>query len=202
MHPVDLVLGALALDRAAFEALLAAEAMHLRTGTLVTFFAGLSIAIGQSVALFALQVSPRRFAASLLVQAVLFVASFFAWAVSVWWVARVGFDAARPLRDVIAVVGLAHAPQLLGFLVLTPYFGAPLQNLLSAWTLVATLVGTAVLFSLDLRASALVVAGGWLLTLLGQRTFGRPLVRLGRRVRLLVVGAGPTARPTSRPRPR
>ncbi len=192
---IDLVMGALALDRGAFAALTEPGRDAARIGTGVVFVAGLSLAIGQSVALFAVRVSPRRFAASLLLQAALFVATFFVWALSVGWVAAFGFDAARPLRDVVAAIGLAHAPQLLAALVLTPYFGAPLQTLLWAWTLVATLVATSVVFDLDLRQALVCAAGGGLLTLLGQRTVGRPLVRAGRRVRLWVAGSDPGSRP-------
>jgi hypothetical protein len=190
----DLVLGALALDRGAFEALLEAGTQRPPVGGWVVFGAGLSIAIGQSVALFAVRVSPRRFGASLLVQALLFTASFLVWASSTWWVGRLGFGAVAPWRDVVVAIGLAHAPQLLGALVLAPYFGTPLAALLSAWTLASATVATSVALGLDLRQAALCAAGGWLLSQLLQRTVGRPVVRLGRRIRNWVVGADPRDR--------
>jgi len=194
--PLDLVAGAIALDRSAFEALLGADGRRLAIGTWVAAAAGLSTAIGQSVALFAVRVSPRRFAATLLFQMAIFVVAFFAWALSTAGVARFGFDSVRPLGDVIAVMGLAYAPQLWGALVLMPYFGAPLQNLLSAWTLVATVIATAVAFGLDLPQAIACTAGGWIVTQLGQRTVGRPVIRAGRRVRTWVAGAelGPRRR--------
>jgi hypothetical protein len=187
--PLELVQGALALDRGAFEALLGAEGRRLATGAWVAAGAGLSTAVGQSVALFAVRVSPRRFAASLVVQMLLYVAAFFVWALSIAWVARIAFDAARPLGDVIAAIGLAYAPQLLGALGLMPYFGAPLQTLLSAWTLMATVVAASVAFGLGLPAAIACTAGGWVVAHLGQRTVGRPVVRAGRRVRSWVAGA-------------
>jgi hypothetical protein len=191
---LDLVLGAFTLDRTVFTALLEAGALRPPVGTWVLFGAGLSYAIGQSVALFAVRVSPRRFAASLLVQALLFAASFFVWALATWGVAWVLFDAIRSLRDVVAVIGLAHAPQLLGALVLAPYFGTPLAALLSAWTLAATIVATSAVFGLALPEAIACAAVGWLLSQLGLRTVGRPVVRLGRRVRNWVVGADPADR--------
>jgi hypothetical protein len=191
---LDLVLGAFALDRTVFAALLEAGALRPPVGTWVLFGAGLSFAIGQSVALFAVRVSPRRFAASLLVQALVFAASFFVWALATWAVAWALFDAARALRDVVAVIGLAHAPQLLGALVLAPYFGTPLAALLSAWTLAATIVATSAVFGLALPEAIACAAAGWLLSQLGQRTVGRPVLRLGRRVRNWVVGADPADR--------
>jgi hypothetical protein len=169
--------------------MLTPEVAQLRVGAWVVFAAGLSLAVGQSVALFAVRVSPRRFLASLVVQAVLFAAGFFFWALSVWWVARFGFDAVRPLRDVVAVIGLAYAPQLFGALILAPYLGVPLQTLLSAWTLLGTVVATSVVFGLGLQDAVLAAGAGWLVTQIGQRTIGRPLVRWGRRVRNWVVGA-------------
>ena len=191
--PLDLVRGALALDPEAFRALLAPAVADPRLGLVVVYLAGLSLALGQSVVLFAERVSPRRFASTLAVQAGLFLAAFLVWALSVWWVARVGFDAARPLRDVVAVVGLAYAPQLFGVLVLAPYLGGPLQALLSVWTLLATLVAAAAVFGLTLVQAIACTAGGWLLSQLLQRTVGRPVVRAGRRVRAWVAGIAPDA---------
>lgn len=191
--PLDLVRGALALDPEAFRALLAPTVADPRLGLAVVYLAGLSLALGQSVVLFAQRVSPRRFLSTLAVQAALFLAAFLMWGVSVWWVARIGFDAARPLGDVIAVVGLAYAPQLFGALVLTPYLGGPLQSLLSVWTLLATLVAAAAVFGLTPTQAIACTGGGWLLSQLLQRTVGRPVVRAGRRVRAWVAGVPPDA---------
>ena len=191
--PLDLLRGALALDPEAFRALLAPAVADPRLGLVVVYLAGLSLALGQSVVLFAERVSPRRFASTLAVQAGLFLAAFMVWALSVWWVARVGFDAARPLRDVVAVVGLAYAPQLFGVLVLAPYLGGPLQAVLSVWTLLATLVAASAVFGLTLGQAVACTAGGWLLSQLLQRTLGRPVVRAGRRVRAWVAGIAPDA---------
>ncbi len=198
--PLDLILGALALDPEAFQALLGPGAARQRLGLGVVYLAGLSMALGQSVVLFAERVSPRRFASTLAVQAGLFLAAFLVWALSVWWVARVGFDAARPLRDVIAVVGLAYAPQLFGVLVLAPYLGGPLQAALSVWTLLATQVAASAVFGLTLGQAVVCAAGGWLLSQLLQRTLGRPVVRVGRRVRAWVAGieSGPAGQPGAR----
>lgn len=187
---VDLVLGALALDPEAFRSLLASHAPRHRFGFAVVVLAGMSLALGQSVALFAERVSPRRFLATLVVQALLFGGSFLAWAVSAWAVARLAFGAARPLGDVVAAVGLAHAPQLFGAFVLTPYLGTPLQTVLSVWTLLAVLIATAVTFGLAIGQAVLAAAGGWLLSLLLQRTIGAPIVRAGRRLRAWVAGTG------------
>jgi hypothetical protein len=73
---------------------------------------------------------------------------------------------------VVAVIGLAHAPQLLGALVLAPYFGTPLAALLSAWTLAATIVATSAVFGLALPEAIACAAGGWLLSHSGSARWG------------------------------
>jgi len=181
--PLELIAAALRLDAHGFRALIESEASGLRVGLLVVYLAGLSSSLAQSVALFSTRVSPRRFAATLGVQALLFVGAFLVWALSLWWLAEVAFGAPRPLASVIAVVGLAYAPQLLSLLTLAPYLGTPLQTLLSIWTLLATLVAAAAVFDLSIGAAVAVSGGGWLGSQLLLRGFGALLVRLGARVR-------------------
>jgi hypothetical protein len=190
-----LVGDALALRSEGFTAILAAGAPGTRIGLLVVFAAGLSTAIGQSVILFAHRVSPRRFGASLLVQAVLFTAGFLTWVVATSLVAGTLFDRPRPVGAAFATIGLAHAPQLLGFFVLTPYFGTPLATALSVWTLLATLLATAAAFDLTAPEAAACAGLGWLLAQLVQRTVGRPITRVGRYLRDRVAGVELRRRP-------
>lgn len=199
----QLIVGALTLDPEAFRAVVAPDPTRLRLGLIVAFLAGLSLATGQSVALFAVGVGPRRFAASLVLQAVLFVTAILVWATAVWWLGGAVFEAPRAWRDVIAVTGLAHAPQLFGALVLAPYFGAALSVALSVWTLLASLVATATVLELDVEEAIVCAAGGWLLAQLIQRTVGRPFNALARRLRKSVAGPGrrshAAAAPSDRP---
>lgn len=179
MDALGLITGALGLSREAFRTLLEGQVAPLRLGLFVTFFGGLSLAAGQSVALFALRVSRRRLGLSLLLQAALYLASFLLWTWSVWLVGSFGFGGERAYVEVAAAIGLAHAPQLFGLLALTPYLGVPLQGLLNAWTLLATLVATTVLFDVSPVQATLCVAGGWLLVQVAQRLVGRPFTSLG-----------------------
>lgn len=188
MDALGLIAGALALRTEAFVDLLGLQVAPLHLGLYVVFFGGLSLAVGQSVILFAVRVSRRRFGFSLLLQAVLYVSSFLAWSWSVWLVGTFAFGGERSYLEVVATIGLAHAPQLLGLLALIPYFGVPMQSLLSAWTLLATLVATSVLFGLSLLPAAVCVAGGWLLVELAQRLMGRPFTSLGVWLRRVVTG--------------
>src|SRR5699024_3899455 len=128
--PVDAVMdlwqlvgGALRLDPAAFEAVVDRPG-GTRIALTVLLAAGFSHAVGQSIALFASRVRPWRFLASLAVGSLLFADSVLIWGGAVAGLASTAF--AQPIEPgrVARVVGLAHAPRLFAFLVLTPYFGS------------------------------------------------------------------------------
>jgi hypothetical protein len=185
---LDLIPGALSLDAEAFRTLLGRPGHGLRGALVIVFLAGLSTAVGQSVMLFANRVSPRRFAASLLVQALLFVLTFLVWAATVWQVAMLQTGQPVAFAAAAAAIGLAYAPQLFNALVLTPYLGTGVGVVLSVWTLLATLQATAVAFDLGPSETLLVALAGWLVAQLLQRTVGRPVARIGRWVRHVVAG--------------
>lgn len=184
MGPLDAVLAAWRLDPEAFRSL----ATGARFGVAVVFAAGLATAVGQSLALFAVGVRPRRFVASLVVQAALFAVGFLTWATSAWLVATLAFEAAGTWRATVAATGLAHAPQLFGAFVLVPYFGSAIGGVLSVWTLLAVWVATAAVFDLGATQALAASAGGWLLVHALQRTVGRPLAALSQRLRRTVAG--------------
>ena len=187
MGPIELIFGALRLDAAAFEAL-AGRGDALQIALWVVFLAGLSSASGQSVVLFASRVPPRRFLASLMLSATLFVGVFVFWTLSIWGVARYGYGIEEHYRVALRSVGLAYAPQLLGFFVLAPYFGSGIGALLSIWNLLAIVVATTVAFDLGVVPAVVCSAAGWLLLQLAQRTIGWPLGRLARWARSTVAG--------------
>lgn len=187
MVGLELVFGVLRLQREPFEQLLSGG-HGLRWALLVVFFAGLSQALGQSVVLFANRVRPRRFVLSLLVGAGLYVFGFLLLVASVWLVARYGFGREQPLRTVARVVGLAYAPYLLGFAVLTPYLGSFISVALSLWSLAALLIALEVAFGFGLYQALLCSALGWLLLQVVQRTVGRPVQSLVVLARSLAAG--------------
>jgi hypothetical protein len=185
---LELLTGALRLDPTAF-ASLTTHPNALRIALWVVFLAGLSSAAGQSVVLFAARVSPRRFVASLLLSAGLFVGVFLFWTASIWLIARYGYGADEPFATGLRTVGLAYAPQLFGFFVLVPYFGSGIGVGLSIWNLLAIVIATEVAFGIDLMPALVSSAAGWVLLQLAQRTIGWPLTRLARWVRTRVAGA-------------
>ena len=99
MTGLELVSQALRLNEAAFSQVMASGG--LRVALVTVFFAGLSNALGQSVVLFANEVKPRRFVASLVVGALLYVFGFLFFAASIWLVAQFLFDRAEPFRDFV-----------------------------------------------------------------------------------------------------
>ncbi len=203
MGALDLIGQALRLRPEAF-ALLETQLGGLRLALWVVFSAGLSSALGQSLVLFVNRVTPRRLIASLVVSAGIFAVSFLFWVASIWLVAGQLFDRDRLFIDVVRAVGLAYAPQLFGFFALTPYLRAAITAVLSIWLLLATLVATQVVFGIPLAPAVASAALGWLLLQVGQRTVGRPLVWLTRRLRQAVARhcAGPLPQSiTRRPRP-
>jgi len=185
---LELVPHVLRLQPEAFRTLLAQPGHGLRGALLVVFLAGLSTAIGQSVMLFANRVSPRRFAASLVVQALLFVVTFLAWAGTVWATAALLLGGPPPFAAAAAAIGLAYAPQLLAVLILAPFLGGPFGVALSIWTLLTTLLATSVAFDLTRSETVVVAFAGWLAAQALQHTVGRPLARIGRWIRHRVAG--------------
>lgn len=187
MHGLTLVGHALTLDREAFEFLDHGPA-GLRLALTVVFVAGVSSAAGQSLVLFANRVTPRRFVASLLLSGLVYTTVYLFWSTSLWLIAGYGFGQPRPYVSALRTVGLAYSPQLFGFLVLTPYFGALVAALLSVWNLLAIVVATSTVFHVTTLQGAASAALGWMLLQLLQRTIGRPVLTLARRLRMAVAG--------------
>lgn len=152
--------GALRLDPAAFARVVEAP-NGLWLALAVLIIASASHAVGQSVALFAARVPPRRFVLSLALGTASFASS-----VVVWGVVLAGLGAAfgRDLDPsaVVRVVGLAQAPRMLSFLILTPYFGSALSALFTIWTFLALSVGARGAFGVGITEALLAFALAWL----------------------------------------
>ncbi len=179
---LELLMGALLL-RADTVAAVVGSGAGVRFAFLVLVLAGLSEALGESVVLFLNRVRPRYFIRSLLISALIFAFTYLFLAASIWVVARFGFRVEVGLLPVAAVVAVAQAPRLFGFLVFLPYFGLPVSVLLWIWSLLATTRGVASLLELAPWQAAVTVALGGLLLITLQRTIGRPLLALARLAR-------------------
>lgn len=186
MNTLELVLNALSLNETAFVEVIALEG--LRAALLIVFFAGLSNALGQSVVLFANEVKPRRFMASLFVGACIYVFGFLFYVVSIWLVEQFLFARTEPFRNMVKVVSLAYSPYLFSFFVLVPYFGSFISVFLSLWSLAAILIALIATLQLSIWQALICSILGWALIQVLGRSIGRPLHSLTLRSRRLVAG--------------
>jgi hypothetical protein len=150
------------------------------TGFWIALMAGFSQAVGHAFILFVNRVRPLRFLLSLVVEAVLFALGFLGWAFTTWLVMRLCFGVPAPLVATVRVLGMAHAPQLLGFLGALPYLGVPWLTLLSLWTALAFVVGLVAMTGLEPWSAFAALVIGWMVMHGLQRSAGRPVMRLGR----------------------
>jgi hypothetical protein len=146
---------------------------------IVLLLAGFSQSVGQSIILFVNQVKPLRFLLSLVLSAILFVFSYSFWMVSTALVSSLVFRQAIDFKVVYHTVGLATAPQLLSFLIAMPYFGVPIQVILSLWTLLAFVQGFANSSGFGVWQAFWCGFLGWVMLQILQRTIGRPIAALG-----------------------
>ncbi len=178
---------ALGLDPAIF-ALVEHSPHGLQVALTVVVLAGFSDALAQSVILFVNRVTPRRFAIAILLSTISHLAGYLLWTASIWLVGRYVFHQDAPFQVVARAVGLAYAPQILSFFVLTPYAGSFFGMVLAVWTLLATLVAVQVGLDLSLWQAVAASGLGWILIQLWRRTLGRPILALERWFQRRTVG--------------
>lgn len=137
--------------------------------TAVLLLGGISLTLGQSGVLFANRVSRRRFILGVLTSAMTIAISVLFWAASIWLIAALVFRLEEPFIRVLIIVGLSYAPLLFGFLVLLPYLGYLLSQLLPIWIFLGTLTAVRVTFGFDLWQALACTFLGWLLLELVER---------------------------------
>ncbi len=165
-----------------------AAALPLTTTLVVVLLAGLSEAVAQSIVLVLNKVKLRRFFASLLLNALIFVLGYVFYVLSIGLATRLLFGVYQPPLLLMKSVALAYAPLILSFITLMPYFGRALSVFLNLYHFVAIVVAVRVIHDLtDLQAVASSLVGLVIFIML-QQTLGRPAVRLGRWLRDHVAG--------------
>ena len=152
--------GVLRLDPEVYRVVIA-HPYGTRFAVLILFLAGLSSTLGQSVVLFANRVKLRRFLFSLVMFAISVVVSAFLWAFTIWVLVEWFTDNSWLLIDVWTAVALSYAPLVFGFLILLPYLGRIIDDILRVWVLLAMLT-SGLAFYPD-NAGGVVLAGilGW-----------------------------------------
>jgi hypothetical protein len=169
---------ALLLDPDAYRAVLAPGGVW--AGLAVVALGGVSQLVGQSVVLFLNHVRPVRFLLALGLAAATFAAEVAVWGIGIWLTALAVAEPELGVVDILAVVALAHAPFVLAFLLLLPYYGPPIQRGLEIWTLLCLAVGLDSVTTWSLGELALAIALGYAFTLLVKVTLGRWVAALDR----------------------
>lgn len=179
----------LAISEAPWRQLLSnAASLPLMTTLVVVLLAGLSESVAQSIILVLNKVKFRRFFASLLLNALIFVLGFVFYVLSIGLATRLIFDVAQPPLLLSKSVALAYAPLIFGFVTLMPYFGRVLRVLLNVYHFAAIVVAVRVIHNLtDMQAVISSLAGLIIFVLLHQ-TLGRPAVRFGRWLQNRIAG--------------
>lgn len=162
---------ALLLDPAAYRGVLAPGGIWAAVWVVVV--GGVSQLVGQSVVLFLNHVRPVRFLLAVGLAAATFAAEVAVWAVGIWLTTWVVSGPDLGVVDILAVVALAHAPFVLAFFLLLPYYGPPIQRALEIWTLLCLAVGLDAVTGWSLGALTLAITLGYAFTLLVKVTLGR-----------------------------
>ncbi len=152
--------GVLRLDPEVYRAVIL-HPQGTRFAVLILFLAGLSSTLGQSVVLFANRVKLRRFLFSLLMFAISVVISAFLWAVTIWLLVNWLTANDWLLLDVWTVVALSYAPLVFGFLILLPYLGRIIDDVLRVWVLLVMLTGGLAFYPDNVGGVVLAGMLGW-----------------------------------------
>lgn len=146
----------------------------------VVLLAALSESAGQSVVLFINRVRPPRFILALLIAVVTNLAGYVIWTSTIWLAGRLLFGSTPALVAVFSAVGLAYAPQIFSFFVLTPFLGNVFGVVLSLWSMLAVIVAVRAGLLLETWQAVLLAIVGWVLLQTVKRTVGRPVLALQR----------------------
>ncbi|MFN7175671.1 MAG: hypothetical protein ACK4MX_02155 [Thermaurantiacus sp.] len=159
-----------------------------RLAYLVLLLGATSLALSQSVVLFANRVPPVRFLFALAVSGIQFALSAVAYGLAFVVAAQaLGVDAAGP-GGVLALVALSWAPYFLALFAIVPHFGLGWQRILEGW--VAALMVFALADGLGVSLAIALAIGilGWGIGYAANLLIGPLLGRIG--WRLLEIATG------------
>jgi hypothetical protein len=148
----------------------------------VVAVAGFSEATGQSLVLFLNHIRPSRFGLALAIASASHFLGYLVWTLTIWLAGGALFGQEQPLLAVASAVGLAYAPQIFSFFVLTPYLGNLFGVILSLWSMAAVIIAVRVGLRLELWQAVVLAITGWALLQTMRRTVGRPVMRMQRRL--------------------
>lgn len=169
---VESALGALGLDKDAFESLATSSEARV-AAYVIAVLAGASLLLGQSVALWLNGTPRRRFAFAMIVSGGVYVISVVFYGISIAIAAALLGE--ESIVDLGPVVALGQAPLLFAALGLAPYVGPRLISALEIWSLLAISVGVQVAYDVGWGTGLLITIVGFLVAHLLRISVGRPL---------------------------
>jgi hypothetical protein len=155
---------------------------------IAVYLAGVSQGVGHGVVLFLNRVPPGRFVLSLALMGGIYLAGALATAVAAPLLADLAFGRDVAFLPTVAVIALAHAPRLLGFLTLAPYLGEMLDRLLDVWVMTLMLFGLHHGIGLPLHGAAALALLGLGSVRLLTLVLGRPLTAIANAARHAAAG--------------
>ncbi|MFC1960465.1 hypothetical protein ACFLYO_07120 [Chloroflexota bacterium] len=154
----------------------------------IVLVVGFSEGIGHSVVLFANQVKPSRFAASLLINAVLFVFGYLIWVFSIAAIAYFVFDVRESLVRALFAVAISYLPLIYGFMIAMPYAGVLIGNILYLLTAYRLYLALQVTYPFGPTEALICVVLGFLGVITFRLTIGRPFEWVSGHLRDAVAG--------------
>lgn len=170
---ISLGFAALGFDPDAFRT--AATGSGRDLALVMAYAAGVSQAAGHGVVLFLNRIPFLRFALSLVLMGLIYVAGAVVTAVSTTLAVDHAFGREVAYGPVIGVIALAQAPRLLGLFVLAPHVGEAFSRLLDVWVFALILFGLHHGIGIPIVVAALAALMGWLAIRLLWLLFGRPI---------------------------
>jgi hypothetical protein len=155
---------------------------------LVVYLAGISLGVGNGVVLFLNRVPPLRFLLSLALTGAIHLVGALVTTATALFVADLVVGRDLDFVPTLAVIALAQAPLLLGFLTLAPYFGELLERFLDVWVLTLVLFGLHQGLGMTVAGAALLALLGWASTRVLTFVLGRPMTRVVTALRRAAAG--------------
>jgi hypothetical protein len=165
-----------------------AAGAHWDLVVIVVYFAGMSLGLGNGVVLFLNRVPRLRFVLSLVLMGAVHLVGALVTTATTLLVADLVVGRDLDFVPTLAVIALAQAPLLLGFLTLAPYFGEIFERFLDVWVLTLVLFGLHKGLGMSLEGAALLALLGWASTRVLTFVLGRPMTLVVNALRRAAAG--------------
>lgn len=164
--PSNRSLGKVVRDVLTLNAHLYDDAQHIPhaklTAQIVVGVAAISHAVGSSVILLIYRVSLPVLLIVFVVNALSIVAGYYFWGWTLWKGGQWLQHAVPSYKDVLVLIGLAHAPQIFNFFTVIPLLGRPIEIGLATWSLLAVIAAVNRGLQISMGRAIALCSIGWL----------------------------------------